>query len=504
MRLLHHAKALTPRLPVDSRGKPVPVSPQPDPSHPDSFESSECSTKRLWSELRAAGFLATSLPQSGPLGSVLSQAAQEQLRDLIDELAAKDVFFYKGTDQDFRRLSGTEAGEAIESGEWDRLRVLEKWTNPLPLEGVGDLQLLDALYVNGTQAEAPRPELAEAIVALNDFGHRLHIEDQADLLYRYPSGQTNPPSVLRLGDESEPGWNSGGVGHHLLGIYRSALGQPLEGRARIELYHTFRQLDAKPQNLIDLDFFHGSGEDRGLQDPELASQLRELSRAGLSFASQRKLGIGGAGKDYRDFTTYQALLSQPHGKPWVHLQDSPYCCPVSPEQLGDPEAVKAVAREVDEIWRVAFPNFSHVRGAKQVVAGITERLLNDFQPEHRRSVACGLTKILAQESTLPSSRRQNLNQMLGEALDFMAEVEPRLTDEAETTAVLELLAQKLDASTLKQRGAVIRELLLEGYRPAEMSREYQQRMLATPSEDFHLAYDDACLEIGDFALETQF
>src|SRR5690606_15611238 len=86
---------------------------------------------------------------------------------------------------------------------------------------------------------------------------------------------------------------------------------------------------SKPEGLFALDYFHGSGEDRGLADPARAQRIKEAAARGLMFTVE--------GREATPRATY-LTGSQTLG---VRRKESEIFVPLKPQELQDLDALVA-------------------------------------------------------------------------------------------------------------------------------------------------------------------
>lgn len=152
------------------------------------------------------------------------------------------------------RRSSYEPGQPLEPN--DRILVRGRDQLPVALRESDDLEVVEALHDLVPASETDDPALVETIKELTEHGFRGEKPGPTsmrggtyDPIALYYAGQDGPHPVIRLRQQHET----------ITGVDR--------------------------EKLFEVNYFRGSGIDRGLQRPELAAPIRELDRQGYQFYS---------------------------------------------------------------------------------------------------------------------------------------------------------------------------------------------------------------------------
>ena len=245
----------------------------------------------LWKEATQLGLLPTSAAVPGPLGAILSEAAQADLHNLIGRLQEKGVTFATSWN-DRSALEPSQTVEKIltaqrEHGEGFRLRVSQKdqvddgslssmmgssrLMESVPVEDLRDLKILEATTGVSPTGHLEQPELAQKLVDLQKIGYRpLQMERATDRVGEASGHQHHNARKTRVG---------------AYGAYRALTSQD-EREAERLWAHKAGTHDAfrveSPEKVEALAFFELGQVGFEGQDP-LATSLKSLARKGFTF-----------------------------------------------------------------------------------------------------------------------------------------------------------------------------------------------------------------------------
>ncbi len=231
--------------------------PQPEPTDTVEVRPSQCQT--LWKEVDRLGIWTSLAGVTPPLGSVLSVAAQDELKTLMSHPRLKFGF---SLDPSSPRMARTpwDSAEAADSlltwddpqGRFDRLNYVAEKADFAPVNNFRQLQALEAMVVTGDLTPLENASLARRLLDFESSGAHLQ------MLHR-------DETTVRRGTYRE------------LGAYGA--------------YQAFPEkrmlLNGVPlQNERDLEtaeFFLRDRPDRALEADVRARTLRELQREGFDF-----------------------------------------------------------------------------------------------------------------------------------------------------------------------------------------------------------------------------
>lgn len=216
-------------------------------------------SKQLWREVSDLGLWTSLAGVTPPLGSVLSQAAQGELVQLLGNPALKFGFSLDPSSPQMAHTpwDGQEAAQALltwddPQGRFDRLNLVSESADFAPINNFQQLQAMEAMLVTGDLSALPNPGLARRLLELEQAGGRFE--------------------QLHRGEKKLRGNNSRSLGSY--GAYQA---WPDE-RLLINRVPLTSQRD-----LETAEFFLLGRPDTALDSDVRAGSLRELEREGFSF-----------------------------------------------------------------------------------------------------------------------------------------------------------------------------------------------------------------------------
>ncbi len=275
-------------------------------------------TANPWPELEKAGVLSASSSIGGSIGSVITQTVRQDLVKALQRLEAGGAkleyrrriplpFGLRGRYEEF---SAEKAADFIARKKPDGLNRLE-----ITMPGVArrqvrslkDLQFADAV-LGANVLNATDKRNLECIQSLEKAGFK------ASNYNNYYYDEAPPPAdaleqlrTLDYGRETYFEAPGGG------------------------------QVSAGKDSLPALDFFRGSGQDRGLKSPDFAQKLKDAEAGGFKFRYDRN--------EIDSFRAYQIELKDS----WVRKGDS-VMIPVSKDDLSDLGKLTRAIDEADEVF----------------------------------------------------------------------------------------------------------------------------------------------------------
>ncbi|GMU51853.1 MAG: hypothetical protein AMXMBFR33_09990 [Candidatus Xenobia bacterium] len=465
--------------PTRSAGEPARETTQ------DRFQPSEAAASRPilpWPELQRAGLLTATTAVPGPIGALLSQEAKDGLLDFFRRMEAAGASMHTLTPgpPDRARLIGDltseQATEKVLTGFTEPLYMRDPKTHGLyPLEGCQDLQLLDTMFGVGKAAGGPRPELARLLRDLTqDHGFRVD-SDRDDCTF------SREDSTLRYS------------GSRPLAAYRSALG--LE-KAPTQLVPpdvwTGVTMD-QTRTIEALDYFLGTGADRGLENPELAARLKAIDQAGLSF-DRFPFPRMDLTEAQGAVWTYLGLQAAPQTESvWMHRPDKAYF-PVHPQDLGDLQLIARRADKMDELMLAFEP--------RTAALGLSNRfpVFTWLSFEHYPQLAPEVV-FDAGIQALESLRSCGKAPAILELREALVTLAPHLKTEPELREACTLLSQSWREESLTDRARVLLECKQNGTDYPTAARERFQ--FFTPEAGGAVRQEGSHLNVGGVRLRVR-
>lgn len=245
----------------------------------------------LWQEAARMSLMPTAAAMPGPLGTILSEAAQADLLELVESLQAQGVTFTSGWN-DQNALPASQVTQKIltadpqhqqgfflkvsqkdqvDDGSLSSMMGSSRVMETVPMEDLRDLKILEATTGVAPTQQLEQPELAQKLLALQKAGYRpLQVERATD-------------SVPAASGHLHHNARKSRVGAY--GAYR-ALTSPDEREAEKLWLHKIGSHDAfrveNSQGVDALTFFELSGKGFEGQDP-LATSLKSLAEKGFTF-----------------------------------------------------------------------------------------------------------------------------------------------------------------------------------------------------------------------------
>jgi hypothetical protein len=308
--------------------------------------------------------LGAQAPIPGSLGAALTHSARQGLSAALERLEQAGVRFEQ------RRvrlplvargavpLSAAQALEYIKGQGPDICRlqaILPGAPVPFAVKELGDLRTLDGVYGAGLSVVPPdQAGILGALAGLRQNGFKIcsgHYYDQ--------DSNRDAPLVEHFRDLSRS-WNL-----------------TIEKRGH---YHQVRS----PEQLMALDYFEGSGNDRGLKSSVLAGRLREVARRGMKFY------VAG-----REITPYDLYYFGCSGHTLQVDRGAGLFPSVSDEDLADPARLEDRLEEAERVYqRILQPAFAGQVDEKRAGAEAMAVLFPEdpFPLEQRAAVYAELIK----------------------------------------------------------------------------------------------------------------
>lgn len=320
-----------------SQSVPTPASPAPAASAPaaapgptsepldelirgsQSSAGAAAAVENPWPELGKLAVLGGNVPVPGALGAVLTDETRKSLTAMFERLEAKGVKIERqrlvrlpfvmdknvplNPEQTVERLGKQKA-------QFKRLHaVVPGQANPVVLNDLKDVRALDAVYGAGVDVVAPRQ--AETVKMLDDFRTAGWNVRQSNYYYYEQDPSLSPLRAFRRMEDGHGVQLSKGDVHY----------------------------DVKtPEDLRSLDFFHGTGQDRGLDDSVLAHRLKEAEGLGLRFVLEN-----------REATPRQVYLAKGQ-KMGIALKGAEYHLNLKVEDLSDADSMVSRLQDFEKVY----------------------------------------------------------------------------------------------------------------------------------------------------------
>ncbi len=466
--------------------RPTRAALTPAPEALDSFQPSTQAPPPLpWPEMDKLGLLAATSSLPGPVGALLSSTAQEGLLDFFQrmESAGARVHTLTAGPPDRSRLQGDltpeQATRRVLAGGAqfpEPLFVRDPATWGLyPLTNCQDLQLLDTMFGAGAAAGGPRPELARMLRDLTqEHGFRV-VSDNDDWNYSLEDS-----TLVYSG--SRP-----------LAAYRSALG--LESNpTELVPPDVWNGFSVQEQDKIHvLDYFLGSGQDRGLDRPELAAQLKAIDRAGFEFDRYPFQSYGLTAAQGAVWTYLGLAESKDTESIWLHRPDKAYF-PIHPTDLGDLDAIGRRANKMDELMQAFEPRTAAMglSGRFPVFTWLSFQHYPQLAPEVVFDAGIEALETIASRGQQPPILQ------LREAL---VELSPHLKTEQELRDACQLLAHSFKDESLSDRAGLLLECRQNGTDYLTTARERFQ--FFTPEVGGGISQEGKHLKVGGVRLRVR-
>ncbi len=261
-------QSLTPR-PAFASTRPAAAAEAPSIEPGDQVQLQSTPPANPWPELAQAGVLVAGSTVGGPIGTVISETARQDLLGAFRRLEQSGVKFeYRrrfvlpfGLRPRYQELTADKACEHAlkqKPDKLDRLQITLPGTDRRKLTALRDLQFADAVLGHDVLSSQDKTRL-ETLRALEAKDYK----PTSSSYYYYDDDDRRPSDTLE----------------HLRGL---AAGQ--------EIYFTGpgdERVTANAETLPALDYFSGSGLDRGLKNPGLAEELKQAHQQGFEFYSDR-------------------------------------------------------------------------------------------------------------------------------------------------------------------------------------------------------------------------
>lgn len=272
-----------------------------------------------WPELGKLAVLGGNVPVPGALGAVLTEETRKSLTAMFERLEAKGVKIER---QRLMRLpfvmdknvplNPSEAVERLgkQKAAFKRLHaIVPGQSAPVVLNDLKDVRALDAVYGAGVDVVAPKH--AETVKMLEDFRSAGWGVRQSNYYYYEQDPTLSPVRAFRRMEDGHGVQLSKGDVHY----------------------------DVKTaEDLRSLDFFHGTGQDRGLDDPVLANRLKDAQGKGLRFVYEN-----------REATPRQIYLAKGQ-KLGVSLKDAEYHMNIQAADLSDADAMVSRLQDFEKVY----------------------------------------------------------------------------------------------------------------------------------------------------------
>lgn len=223
-----------------------------------------------WPELERMGLLAATPATSGPIGGALTATARQGLLGALTRLETSGVTFerqrglrFPSLMKKYVPLSAGELANALEKEPVSfkhRFNVNVNGATHVRVASLQGLQLLDAVQGLGAQASPARSGAVEAARSLESRGWKFRAYNYSD----------------DYGDSDSP--TQPGTFPALLALNRRGTVD-----AETPTHSNDRVRFSADSQLIALDYFDGSGTDRGLANGPLAAGVREVTAKGYRF-----------------------------------------------------------------------------------------------------------------------------------------------------------------------------------------------------------------------------
>ncbi len=249
---------------------PRPTVAEAVPAEPrDQVQLQSAPLANPWPELAQSGVLVAGSTVGGPIGTAISETTRKDLLQAFRRLEQSGVKFeYRrrfvlpfGLRPRHQELTADKACEHVlnqKPDKLDRLQITMPGTDRRKVTALRDLQFADAVLGHDVLSgeDKTRLETLRALEA-NDY------KPTSGSYYYYDDDARRPGDTLE----------------HLRGL---AAGQ--------DIYFTAPGKDrvaANAETLSALDYFCGSGQGRGLKNPDLAEDLKQANQKGFEFYSDR-------------------------------------------------------------------------------------------------------------------------------------------------------------------------------------------------------------------------
>ncbi|MCE7873043.1 hypothetical protein DYH09_22060 [bacterium CPR1] len=286
----------------------------------DQVQLQSTSLANPWPDLAQAGVLVAGSTVGGPIGTVITETARQDLLQAFRRLEQSGVKFeYRrrfvlpfGLRPRYLELTADKACEHVLSqkpDKLDRLQITTPGADRRRVTALRDLQFADAVLGHDvlTGEDKTRLEILRSLEA-NDY------KPTSGSYYYYDEDERRPSDTLE----------------HLRGL---AAGQ--------DIYFTApgnERVAAKAETLSALDYFCGSGKDRGLKDPALAEDLKQAQEKGFEFFSDR------------DQLDARSVYLQQAKNTWAR-EGKGVLLSVSRDELADLPALSERLAEYDAVYR---------------------------------------------------------------------------------------------------------------------------------------------------------
>ncbi|MGE0495759.1 MAG: hypothetical protein AB7S38_41525 [Vulcanimicrobiota bacterium] len=271
--------------PVTRRAGSAAPSPADQPSATDAVELSGGTSRVLFSEAARLNLLPSSAAVPGPLGAVLSQAAQDDLKALFGQFEAAGLEFHKcvtprhyRTFQDKHALSPDELTERVlssaagtqDQGRFGYLVVHGPGMEAARVDDLADLQSLQAFVLDKDTSQLAQPRLADQLLKLEERGFQpLLTEREVDESGSVTGGAYRAAVSIRK------------VGAY--GAYRALTGAGEENllwtrKGQSDAHRLQTAADVGPLAYFELD-------QPGWEPDELATSIKGLADQGYSFTN---------------------------------------------------------------------------------------------------------------------------------------------------------------------------------------------------------------------------
>lgn len=217
-----------------------------------------------WPELQKAGVLTASSSINGSIGSVITQTVRQDLTASLERMGKAGVKFeYRrrlalpfGLRDRYGEMSPGKAADFVCKNKPDglgRLEITMPGAERRPVHSLVDLKLADAA-LGADVLEPDEKTSMECLLSLESKGFKPYNNSY----YNEPNDRLAQLKTL----------------HHGRDVYFTSP----DGKTNVQ---------ANKTSLLALDYFAGSGQDRGLKDPVFAGQLKEAEKNGFQFRYDR-------------------------------------------------------------------------------------------------------------------------------------------------------------------------------------------------------------------------
>lgn len=320
-------RALTQTVPSTPPAPSAPAAPAAGPTHEPLDElirgsQGSAATSPVvanpWPELSKLSLLGGTTAVPGAIGAALTDSARQSLKGMFERLEAKGVKIER---QRLMRLpfvmdknvplNPEQAVERLgkQKAEFKRLHALVPGeANPVVLTSLKDLRALDALYGAGVATVHPaRAATAEMLDEVRASGWKV----QNSQYYYEEDPNLSPLRAFRR----------------------------MEDNQGVRVVKADRYLEVRTdEDLRSLEYFMGTGQDHGLDDPILAKRLKDAEAKGLRFVA-----------DNRSATPREVYLLKGQ-RMGLALKDAEYHINIDAADLSDADGLKSKLEDFEKVY----------------------------------------------------------------------------------------------------------------------------------------------------------